>query len=113
MAQPSGPVRTITSEELAAKLDDGASFRLVMALNAWAFNAKRIPRSERFDNETGLMAAIDPDEEIIVYCTNEKCHASLALYHALMDAGYQNVRRYSGGIQEWEDKGLPLEGEWA
>jgi rhodanese-related sulfurtransferase len=24
--------------------------------------------------------------------------------------GYKNVRRYAGGIEEWEDAGYPLEG---
>jgi rhodanese-related sulfurtransferase len=27
--------------------------------------------------------------------------------------GYRNVRRYSGGLLDWEDAGLPLEGEFA
>jgi rhodanese-related sulfurtransferase len=26
--------------------------------------------------------------------------------------GYHNVRRYSGGLLEWEDAGLPLEGSF-
>lgn len=113
MAAPTGQVLTIDSAELVQKLAHPESFRLVMALGEWAFNAKRIPHSERFDTEQQLRSAIDPREEVIVYCTNEACHASLALYHSLVDAGYGNVRRYAGGIQEWEEKGLPLEGEWA
>jgi rhodanese-related sulfurtransferase len=32
---------------------------------------------------------------------------------ALREAGYQNVRRYSGGLSDWEEAGLPLEGDWA
>ena len=113
MPQPDRPVRGIGREELAAKIERGDKFRLVMALNEWAFNAKRIPGSERFDTEGELLASIDPSEEVVVYCTNERCHASIALYHALADAGYRNVRRYHGGIQEWEENSLPLEGDWA
>lgn len=113
MTQPIRPVRTISLEELADKLDHGDPFRLVMALNEWAFNAKHIPSSEHFNSEEELQSAIDPGEDVVVYCTNEQCHASLALYHHLVDAGYRNVRRYSGGIQEWEQQGMPLEGEWA
>jgi rhodanese-related sulfurtransferase len=26
--------------------------------------------------------------------------------------GYKNVRRYAGGIQEWEEAGYPLEGSF-
>jgi rhodanese-related sulfurtransferase len=40
------------------------------------------------------------------------CHASVALYHFLVDQGFTNVRRYGGGISDWEAAGLPLEGEW-
>jgi rhodanese-related sulfurtransferase len=113
LAQPTAPVRTISLRELADKLDRGDPFRLVMALNRWAFNAKHIPGSEHYDNEDDLKSAIDPTEEMVVYCSNEACHSSVALYHALVKAGYENVRRFSGGLQEWEENGMPLEGEWA
>jgi rhodanese-related sulfurtransferase len=56
--------------------------------------------------------SLDPDEQIVVYCTSDDCHASVTLYHALVDAGYKHVRRYSGGLTDWEAAGLPLEGEW-
>ena len=32
--------------------------------------------------------------------------------HFLVDRGFTNVRRYDGGISDWEAAGLPLEGEW-
>jgi hypothetical protein len=38
--------------------------------------------------------------------------ASIALYHFLVDQGFTNVRRYDGGIADWEVANLPLEGEW-
>ncbi len=31
----------------------------------------------------------------------------------LAERGYRNVRRYSGGLLDWEDAGLPLEGAFA
>lgn len=86
--------------------------RLVMALNEWAFRAKHIPGSEHFNTPEELFSELDPEEQIVVYCTSEECHSSLALYEALVDAGYRNVRRYSGGLTDWEDAGLPLEGDW-
>jgi rhodanese-related sulfurtransferase len=55
---------------------------------------------------------LSPEDDIVVYCTSDDCHASVALYHALVDHGYPNVRRYSGGLTDWEAAGLPLEGEW-
>ena len=105
-------IRTIDRDELTARLKRGDPIRLVMALNEWAFRAKHIPGSEHFNTPNDLFASLDPDDEIIVYCTSEECHSSVALYAALVDAGYSNVSRYSGGLTDWENAGLPLEGDW-
>jgi rhodanese-related sulfurtransferase len=107
-----GPVKTIDRSELWAKIERGDRFRLVMALNYWAFRAKHIPGSEHFNTPEELFSSLKPDEEVIVYCTSPDCHASVALYMALVDAGYENVKRYSGGLTDWEAGGLPLEGDW-
>jgi hypothetical protein len=32
---------------------------------------------------------------------------------AAVRRGYRNVRRYAGGLLDWEDAGLPIEGEFA
>jgi len=113
VASPKGEVRTIKREELVAKLERGDRFRLVMALNEWAFRAKHIPGSEHFNTPEEVFSSLSPDDEIVVYCTSVDCHASLALYHELVARGYRNVRRYEGGLTDWEEAGLPLEGEWA
>ena len=101
---------TISREELKQKLDSGEPVKLIMALNSWAFDAKHIPGSLHFDTPEDLYAAVDPDEEVVVYCSNVDCLASVALYWALIDRGYNRVRRYAGGLIDWEDAGLPLEG---
>jgi rhodanese-related sulfurtransferase len=104
------PVRTISRDDLKAKLDRGDDFKLVMALNRWAFDAKHIPGSLHFDTPEATYAALRPDDEIVVYCSNVDCISSVALYRELVDRGYRDVRRYAGGLLEWEDSGLPLEG---
>jgi rhodanese-related sulfurtransferase len=109
----SEPIRTIDREELKAKIDHGEPIKLIMALNRWAFEAKHIPGSLHFDSPNELYAAIEPDDEIIVYCSNVDCLASVAVYRDLVARGYKNVRRYSGGLIDWEDAGLPLEGTQA
>ena len=104
------PIRTISREGLKSKLDASESFALVMALNRWAFDSKHIPGSLHFDTPQELYAAIGPDDEVVVYCSNVDCLASVALYRDLVGRGYRNVRRYAGGLMDWEDAGLPLEG---
>ena len=104
------PIRTIGREELKAKLDRRDEFKLIMALNRWAFDSKHIPGSLHFDTPQELYAAIEPEDEIVVYCSNVDCLASVALYRDLVSRGYPNVRRYAGGLIDWEDAGLELEG---
>ncbi|MDQ3871811.1 MAG: rhodanese-like domain-containing protein [Chloroflexota bacterium] len=104
------PIRTIGRDELKAKLDRGENFKLVMALNRWAFDAKHIPGSSHFDTPDEAYAALRPDDEVVVYCSNVDCLSSVALYRELVRRGYRNVRRYSGGLLDWETAGLPLEG---
>lgn len=106
------PVRTIGRDELKAMLDRGDAVKLIMALNRWAFDAKHIPGSLHFDTPEDLYAAVRPEDEVVVYCSNVDCLSSVALYRDLVSRGYSNVRRYSGGLLDWEDAGLPLEGQW-
>jgi len=50
------------------------------------------------------------DDEIVVYCSGGGCYASKWADMALRAAGYKNVRRYAGGVADWEHAGFPLEG---
>lgn len=104
---------TISRQELAEKLARKDRFRLVMALNEFAFRAKRIPGSLHFPTAAQMFAELGKDEEIVVYCSNVDCHASIAVYKALLEHGYTKVRHYRGGLFDWETAGLPLEGDWA
>jgi rhodanese-related sulfurtransferase len=104
------PVRTIERDELKEKLARGDRVKLVMTLTEWAFRAKHIPGSLHFNTPAEMLAALERNDEIIVYCSNPECLASVAAYHRLLEHGYTNVRRYAGGLVDWENAGLPLEG---
>jgi rhodanese-related sulfurtransferase len=105
--------REIDREGLQARLTRGENFKLVMASSDWGFRAKHIPGSIHFKNVAELFAAIAKDDDIVVYCSNVDCHASIALIQKLRDQGYQKVAHYSGGLIDWEEGGLPVEGDWA
>lgn len=105
------PVATIDRAELKDKLDRRQPIKLVMALNRWAYDAKHIPGSLHFDTPDELYSAVNKDDEVVVYCSNVDCLSSVALYRDLIQRGYGNVRRYAGGLMEWEEAGLPLEGD--
>jgi rhodanese-related sulfurtransferase len=104
------PVRTIEREELRRLVDAKAPrFKLVMALADWEFRTKHIPGSLHFKDASDMLSVLRKDDEIVVYCTNPPCLASVAAYHRLVLEGYANVRRYVGGVEDWEAAGLPLE----
>ena len=103
-------IRTIDREELKAKLDAGADIRLVMSLQRWAFEALHIPGSLHFDTPEQLLAALDREDEIIVYCSDPVCVGSRFAYKKLVDNGYTDVRRYAGGLSDWQQAGYRLEG---
>jgi len=106
-------IRTISRGELQAMFEAGDDFRLVMALHEWAFRAARIPGSLHFATVEEAYAALDRDDEIVVYCSDAACVASQYAYRALVDRGYTNVRRYAGGLSDWAAAGLPLDSDHA
>ncbi len=103
----------IERDELKAKIDRGDDFKLVMVLSEWAYRAKHLPGSLNIDHPTKAIEQLDPSDEIIVYCSDVNCPASKYAYKLLTEADYTNVTRYAGGIADWEEHGLPMEGEWA
>jgi rhodanese-related sulfurtransferase len=109
-AQP--PPTDLDREQLRAKLERKEPFKLVMASSDWAFRAKHIAGSIHFKTPEEMFAALGKDDEIVVYCSNLDCHASLATIQKLRARGYRNVRHYAGGLIDWEAGGLPLEGDW-
>ena len=102
---------TITRQELKEKLDRGEDFKLINCLEDWMFRAKHIPGSLHFESLKYALDTLNPKEEIIVYCSNSGCTASVLAYQQLFEHGFQNLRHYAGGIADWEDAGYPLEGE--
>ena len=104
-------METISRDDLKAKIDRGDDFQLVMTLAEWAFQMSHIPGSINVTSMPTAQELLDPDDEIVVYCSDEQCLASRAAYMYLTSNGYKNVRRYAGGLSDWEAAGLPLEGE--
>ena len=102
----------ISREELKQKLDLGDKFKLVNALGEWAFNAKHIPGSINISKIDDAKKILNLSDEIIIYCSNPSCIASIIGYQLLTRMGYKNVRRYAGGIEDWKEAGYPLEGSF-
>jgi rhodanese-related sulfurtransferase len=99
----------IERDELRKKLERGDGVQLVMALPERAFQAKRIPGTRHFETVGEALDALDPGDEIVVYCATVYCPASIYVYTLLEREGYRRVYRYAGGIDDWESAGYPVE----
>lgn len=49
-------------------------------------------------------------DQIVVYCSNYLCSSSDYVAKNLEKMGYKNVLVYAGGMAEWYQHGLPVEG---
>ena len=107
-----GEIRLITLEQVKEKLAEGHGFILAMTLDEYAFQHKHIPGSICLQSKEDAIRLFEPQDEIVVYCSGEVCTASIMAYHFLVDQGFEDVRRYAGGLLEWEEAGLPLEGDF-
>ena len=54
---------------------------------------------------------LDPEDEIILYDSGPGCSASRTALRILKARGYERVRRYAGGLEEWARVGYELTGE--
>jgi rhodanese-related sulfurtransferase len=62
------------------------------------------------DRLADFVQNLPKDTEIIVYCAHYQCPLSKQSAHLLMNLGFTNVKAYEGGIVEWYQDGLPVEG---
>ena len=68
-----------------------------------------IPGSIQVQSDTAV-DVLDMNDDIIVYCSDVDCVASQFTYRPLVENGYTKVRRYAGGLSDWQAGGYPLEG---
>src|SRR3990172_2091616 len=103
--------KTITREDLRAKLDRGEKFHLVNVLSANAFARTHIPGSQNVpvtEIQERAPALWQPDEEIVVYCSSFDCNASPRAAEILDRLGFTNVYDFEGGLADWEDGGYTV-----
>lgn len=79
-----------------SRYDDG--FRIPGTLSL-SFDASEEEIQEKLPHKNGL---------IVLYCGTKKCPTSRFLADRLVMMGYDNVYRYSGGLEEWRKAKLPL-----
>jgi 3-mercaptopyruvate sulfurtransferase SseA len=70
-----------------------------------------IPNSLRIGTARDALDTLDPHDEIVLYDSGPRCPASRMVRRVLKAHGYERVRRYAGGLEEWESACYRLEGE--
>jgi rhodanese-related sulfurtransferase len=63
--------------------------------------------------EEGSVRMLHKWDFIVTYCTSFDCQASTRAAEKLIALGFSNVVDYKGGIKEYREAGLPIEGAQA
>lgn len=111
----------ISCKELKEKIERNDQFKLVNCLSKEKFEMMHIPGSINFPLTPEIFGDIvrlknelshffDIGDEIVVYCTDNACQASIVIYNQLNELGYEKLKRFSGGLKEWQEDGYSLEG---
>src|SRR5262245_11000506 len=104
----------IDRERLREKLDRGDVFVIVDALSPMSFAMAHLPGAINLTpgrvDDRARRRIPDPDTEVVVYCHSVECDSSVMVGNRLRELGYRNVLHYPGGIEDWTEAGLPLEG---
>lgn len=107
--------KKIDADGLLDKMDGGGDFLLVNVLSNEEFEKQRIPGSinipvQAQGFEDAAEDILPQEAEIIVYCAGFECRASDTAVKMLEEVGYANLIEYEGGMEDWIEKGNPVEG---
>jgi rhodanese-related sulfurtransferase len=104
-------MRTITREELKAKLDAGDDFTLIDVLDPESYRHQHLPRAINvplMEIEAARVASLPEGRETIVYCASFACTASPLAAEKLEALGFTDVVDFEGGLQDWMEADYPV-----
>ncbi len=103
----------VTAEELIELVGNLDDFTIVDARKAsdrtkgWIEDSVGLPNT---DTTPETLASIAPDKmkPILFYCNGVKCGRSVESSKNAVKWGYKKIYWFRGGMEEWENKGLPI-----
>jgi rhodanese-related sulfurtransferase len=106
-------VKTISTQEVRQLLDSKRPIQFWNVLTDEWFKGENIAGSRRVPlDKVGSEVRgtnLAKNAESVVYCGGPKCPQSRMAAEKLEKLGYQNVRAYEGGLEEWKGAGLAVE----
>jgi rhodanese-related sulfurtransferase len=112
-------IKTITSNELKNKMDKKENFVLIDILGEFSYGRAHVPGAVMIDaHQSDFVVQIkkmfpNMNQEIIVYCASFSCPLSGESANRLVNAGYQKVLAFEGGLMDWAKAGYDFEGNQA
>lgn len=105
-------IKMITRDELVDMVCSGRNMRIIDVLERAHFEQEHIKGAVSIPlAELERRAkAFHRDDRIVVYCASFECQASTKAAEKLVSMGFTDVRDYKGGIKDYKEAGLPMEG---
>jgi thiosulfate/3-mercaptopyruvate sulfurtransferase len=117
-----GGYKIVSTDELKKWIDEGKALTIISTLPAEEDKALGLissavngvmPKTEKeltpADKNALLKAAgTDKDKTVVIYCGFVACRRSHIGAKILVDNGFRNVYRYTGGIVGWQEMGYPV-----
>lgn len=106
-------VKIISRDELMKMSPTSQKFKLVDVLEREHYEKEHLkgaislPLNEIEKKANNLLKQ---DDLIVVYCASFQCQASTKAAEKLLSLGFKNVLDYKGGLKDYKEANLPLEG---
>ena len=107
-------MKRIDRDELKTMMDEGKDFTLVDVLPTSSFEDYHLPGAinvpvgaDNFDER--IQAVAPKDGTVVVYCFDSDCDASPKAAKRMDALGFEDVRDYEAGKEDWREAGLRVE----
>ncbi|MGE5197382.1 MAG: rhodanese-like domain-containing protein [Deltaproteobacteria bacterium] len=107
-------VKQISRDELKDTMSRDEEFMLVDVLSKESYSNEHIKGAISIpleELERKAPKLLKKSEKIVVYCASFTCQASTIAAEKLEAMGYKNVLDYKGGLRDYKEADLPLEGK--
>jgi rhodanese-related sulfurtransferase len=102
--------KCLTAEEVQARLEAGPKIILVDMIGSYGGNRYKIPGAKTipYPDVIDRRRELAPYDEIILYSRSKTCDAARKRAVGLHLIGFENVKVYDAGLDDWMDRGFPV-----